>query len=41
MASYDLPLRGPDPAGAIGRHKGKLLWHWDTLLLEINLIWMM
>jgi hypothetical protein len=40
MASYDLPLRGSDPGGAIGRHKGKLLWHHDTLLLEINLVWM-
>jgi hypothetical protein len=40
MASYDLALRGPDPCGAIGRHKSKLLWHHDILLLETNRVWM-
>jgi hypothetical protein len=38
MASYELPLRGAGPAGTIGRHKDKLLWHHGILLLETNLV---
>ena len=39
MAAYKLPLRGMNLAKTIGLHKGNLLWHYDILLWEINLVW--